>query len=58
MLVSLEQNLVFLTAQKTGTVAIELALRPKADVLFAKQRKHTTALRFHTKISPFAKKRL
>jgi len=58
MLVSLEQNLVFLAAPKTSTTAIELALRAKAGVIFAKQRKHTTALRFHTKISPFAKKRL
>ena len=30
-----------------------MALRPKADVIFAKQRKHTTALRFRTKIGPF-----
>jgi hypothetical protein len=58
MLVSYDQNLVFLAAPKTGTTAVELALRPKAYVIFAKQRKHTTALRFHTKISPFAKKRL
>ncbi len=53
MLVFSEQNLVFLAVPKTGTTAIEMALRPKADVIFAKQRKHTTALRFRTKISPF-----
>ena len=53
MLVFSEQNLVFLAVPKTGTTAIEMALRPKADVIFAKQRKHTTALRFRTKIGPF-----
>jgi hypothetical protein len=47
-----------LAALKAGTTVIELALHPKADVIFAKQHKHNTALRFHTKISPFAKKRL
>ena len=53
ILVLSEQNLVFLAVPKTGTTAIEMALRPKADVIFAKQRKHTTALRFRTKIGPF-----
>ncbi|MDB4198270.1 sulfotransferase family protein [Ascidiaceihabitans sp.] len=52
MLVFSEQNLVFLAVPKTGATAIKMTLRPKADVIFAKQRKHTTALRFRTKISP------
>ena len=53
MLVFSEQNLVFLAVPKTGTTAIEMALRPKADIVFAKHRKHTTGMRYRTKIKPF-----
>jgi hypothetical protein len=38
MLVFSKQNLVFLAVPKTGTTAIEMALRPKADIVFAKHR--------------------
>lgn len=53
MLVFSEQNLAFIAVPKTGTTAIEMALRPKADIIFGKQRKHLTAQRFHRKIAPF-----
>ena len=55
MLVFSEQNLVFLAVPKTGTTAVEWALRPKADMIFAKSRKHTTGMRYRAKIAPFLK---
>lgn len=55
MLVFSEQNLVFLAVPKTGTTAVELALRPRADIIFAKNRKHTTSMRYRKKIAPFLK---
>jgi hypothetical protein len=48
-----EQNLVFLAVPKTGTTAIEGALRSKADIVFAKSRKHTTGMLYRMKIAPF-----
>lgn len=53
MLVFSDQNLAFLAVPKTGTTAVEMALKHKADVIFTKGRKHTPALRFHNKIAPF-----
>lgn len=53
MLVFSEQKLVFLAVPKTGTTAVEWALRPKADIIFGKSRKHTTAMRYRMKIAPF-----
>lgn len=53
MLVFSEQNLAFLAVPKTGTTAVEMALKSKADVIFTKGRKHTTALRYRNKIAPF-----
>lgn len=53
MLVFSEQNLVFLAVPKTGTTAVEWALRPKADIIFGKNRKHTTGMRYRMKIAPF-----
>jgi len=50
-----EQSLAFLAVPKTGTTALELALRPYADIAFSKQRKHITAQRFHNQIAPFLK---
>lgn len=55
MLVFAESGLTFLAVPKTGTTAIELALRPQADVIFAQTRKHVTAQRFKSKIAPFLK---
>jgi len=53
MLVCTAQNLAFIAVPKTGTTAIEMALRPRADIIFGKHRKHMTAQRFHRKIAPF-----
>lgn len=53
MLIFSPQRLAFLAVPKTGTTAIEMALRPHADILFAKRRKHVTATRFANKIAPF-----
>lgn len=53
MLIFTPQSLAFIAVPKTGTTAVELALKPKADIIFAKHRKHTTAQRFHRKIAPF-----
>ena len=55
MLIFTPQSLAFIAVPKTGTTAVEMALKPKADIIFAKQRKHTTAKRFHRKIAPFLK---
>lgn len=53
MLVFLRQNLTFLATPKTGTTAVEMALKPRAEVIFTKNRKHITALRYANKIAPF-----
>ena len=53
MLVFSEQSLAFVAVPKTGTTAIEMALKPRADIIFTKRRKHITAHRFHRKIAPF-----
>ncbi len=53
MLVCSPQTLAFIAVPKTGSTAVEMALRPRADILFIKQRKHMTARRFHNKIAPF-----
>ncbi|MEC7257544.1 MAG: hypothetical protein VXW58_06975 [Pseudomonadota bacterium] len=53
MLVFSAQNLAFIAVPKTGTTAIELALKPRADIIFTKKRKHLTAQRFHNRIAPF-----
>lgn len=53
MLIFTPQQLVFIAVPKTGTTAVEIALKPKADIVFSRHRKHTTAQRFHNKIAPF-----
>ena len=53
MLVFSDQNLVFLAVPKTGTTAVEMALKNKADIILTKGRKHTPALRYRNKIAPF-----
>lgn len=53
MLVFSDQNLAFLAVPKTGTTAFEMALRPRADIILSKRRKHLTAARFHNKVAPF-----
>ncbi|MEM7319618.1 MAG: hypothetical protein AAF408_11430 [Pseudomonadota bacterium] len=53
MLVFSQQALAFIAVPKTGTTAIEMALKRKADIIFTKERKHITAQRFHNRIAPF-----
>ncbi len=53
MLIFVRQSLAFIAVPKTGTTAIEMALRPKADIVFGKRLKHVTAQRFHARIAPF-----
>lgn len=56
MLIFSAQNLAFIAVPKTGTTAIELALRPHADIIFAKGRKHMPAQKFHKRLAPFLAK--
>ncbi|NHM20677.1 hypothetical protein [Tritonibacter mobilis] len=55
MLIFTPQALAFVAVPKTGTTAIEKALRPHADILFRKSQKHTSAQRFHRRIRPFVR---
>ena len=53
MLIFTSQALAYVAVPKTGTTAIQLALRPHADIVFKKAQKHLTARRFHRRIRPF-----
>ena len=53
MLIFLRHRLAFLAVPKTGTTAVEMALRPKAEVIFSRNRKHIKAQRYMRKIGPF-----
>ena len=53
MLIFSAQSLAFIAVPKTGTTAVEMALKPRADIAFSKNRKHLTAMRFHNRIAPF-----
>lgn len=53
MLIFLRHNLAYLATPKTGTTAVEMALRPRAEIVFAKNRKHVTAARYTRKVAPF-----
>ncbi|MEL7100028.1 MAG: hypothetical protein AAGM84_14475 [Pseudomonadota bacterium] len=53
MLVFSKENLAFLAVPKTGTTAFEMALRPRADIIFGKQRKHMPAQRYAKKVAPW-----
>ena len=53
MLVFLRHKITFLATPKTGTTAVEMALKPHAEIVFSKNRKHITALRYTNKIAPF-----
>lgn len=55
MLVLGSANLVYLAVPKTGTTAVEMALRPRADMALMKQRKHINAQRYRRKVAPFLK---
>ena len=52
MLIFLRHRLAFLATPKTGTTAVEMARRLRAEVVFAKNRKHVTALRYARKVAP------
>jgi len=56
MLIFSEQNLVLFSVPKTGSTAMEVALKPWADIAFYKQRKHTPVGRYQRKIAPFLRK--
>ncbi|XDA97169.1 hypothetical protein AB1M95_13745 [Sulfitobacter sp. LCG007] len=56
MLIFLDAGLAYLATPKTGTTAIENALRSHADIVFAGQGKHMTARRFQRRIAPFVEK--
>ena len=53
MLIFLRHKLAFLATPKTGTTAVEMALKSRAEIVFSKSRKHITALRYANKIAPF-----
>ncbi|KIN60209.1 hypothetical protein Z945_1176 [Sulfitobacter noctilucae] len=53
MLVFLRHKIAFLATPKTGTTAVEMALKSRAEIVFSKNRKHITALRYANKIAPF-----
>ena len=53
MLIFLNRELAFLATPKTGTTAVEMALKPHAEIVFARSRKHLTALRYHMRVRPF-----
>jgi hypothetical protein len=51
-----KQNLALLAVPKTGTTALEAALRGKADILFKGRRKHMSAAAFDRDCAPFLRK--
>ena len=53
MLIFLRHNLTYLATPKTGTTAVEMALKPRAEIVFAKNRKHLNAARYANKVAPF-----
>ncbi|MDW4498660.1 hypothetical protein R5H30_11755 [Sulfitobacter sp. D35] len=53
MLIFLEQRLAYLATPKTGTTAVESALSGRADIVFARDRKHMPARRFQRRVAPF-----
>ncbi len=53
MLIFAESRLTYLAVPKTGSTAVEMALRPRAEIVFAKRRKHMNARRFQSKVAPF-----
>lgn len=53
MQIFFKQNLAMLAVPKTGTTALEAALRGKADILFKGRRKHMSAAAFDKHCAPF-----
>ena len=56
MQIFFKQNLAMLAVPKTGTTALEAALRGKADILFKGRRKHMSAATFDKHCAPFLSK--
>jgi len=55
MLIFTQYGLAFIAVPKTGTTAVEMALKRKADIIITRRLKHTTAMRFHRQVAPFVK---
>lgn len=53
MLVISDANIAILAVPKTGSTALEGALRQDADMIFTRGRKHITAQRFRNRFAPF-----
>ena len=53
MLVFDKAELAYLAVPKTGSTAVEAALRPHASLCFGKPFKHITAQRFKNRVAPF-----
>lgn len=53
MLIFSRQNLAYLAVPKTGTTSVEMTLKSRADILFARHRKHMPARAFHNRVAPF-----
>lgn len=53
MLIFLRHKLTYLATPKTGSTAVEMALKPQAEIIFSKGRKHITAARYANKVAPF-----
>ena len=52
MQVFFKPNLALLSVPKTGTTAMEIALRPRADITFNHRSKHMRAGKFHDHVAP------
>ncbi|MEM9967612.1 MAG: hypothetical protein AAF755_05880 [Pseudomonadota bacterium] len=55
MLIFLHHALALLAMPKTGSRALEFALKPRAEIVFARNRKHITAARYKRRVAPFLK---
>jgi hypothetical protein len=55
MLIFAQERLAYLAVPKTGSTAIEMALRPAAEIILAKRRKHMNAQGYRRKMAPFLK---
>ncbi|MEM8578933.1 MAG: hypothetical protein AAGF60_13870 [Pseudomonadota bacterium] len=53
MLIFSRERLAFVATPKTGTTAFEMALKPRADIVFAKHRKHITAQKYTNRVAPW-----
>ena len=56
MLIFSRQNLAYFAVPKTGTTAVEMALKRRADIIFGNHRKHMPLRSFHNRVAPFLDK--